>query len=78
MVESLEATRLHLLENGAGPTDEHAYQKAIDSLRWMDRNGHTMQAAVAIMKNDAVKAVLDTWPDAHIAAVRDREPGEEE
>lgn len=79
MVDSLERTRVTLdgIKSGLEPDDPDAYQKAIDSLRWMERNGHALQAAVAIVKDEAVKAVLDVWPDAHIVAVRDRQPGEE-
>jgi hypothetical protein len=79
MIDALENVRWQLggVVPDAEPADPEAYQKAIDSLRWMERNGHALAAAVAIVKNDAVKAVLDTWPDAHIAAVRDRDPGEE-
>jgi hypothetical protein len=71
MIASLEDTRLGFLGTGGEPIDPVAYQKAIDSLRWMEKNSHCMQAAVAIMKDEAVKAVLETWPDAQIAAVRD-------
>ena len=67
--DQIEALR-EVLEHGLVDKEDPRIAALFKTLAWMEKNAHTFQVAKAIVREDAVHAVLDAFPGASIVSAR--------